>query len=193
MGCRLLDDLELDRDRRIVLAMGGSLGASAINRAVCATLDAAEVSPDPRWAKLAIIHVGGQRASFIHKECERACWKPGMVQYRTVGYLKDAPAAMSCCNFYVGRSGAATVGELAAAGIPALLIPDPQHGDQQQLFNAEYLVHRGQGTVCNEDQVSGESILEWLRSVWDKPRHRAGLAPPADDIADDLIEVWSSS
>ena len=76
--------------------------------------------------------------------------------------------------------------------MPSLLLPDPQHADRQQYGNAEVLVARGQGTLLEQSQVTGESVLDWLRHNWEAPR--LDPAPPgADMIADDLLNVWEGA
>jgi UDP-N-acetylglucosamine:LPS N-acetylglucosamine transferase len=99
---------------------------------------------------------------------------------------------MAAANFYLGRSGAATAGELIAAGLPSLLMPDPQHSDRQQLANAQELVAVGLGRIIDQEDARGEDVLKWLESVWDAPR-RPALDPPAGVIGEDILRVAVAS
>jgi UDP-N-acetylglucosamine--N-acetylmuramyl-(pentapeptide) pyrophosphoryl-undecaprenol N-acetylglucosamine transferase len=101
-------------------------------------------------------------------------------------YLDDSMGALQAADFYLGRSGAATVGELLAAGLPSLLIPDRQHADRQQYGNAAALVQRGQGQILDERELNGAVLLNWLRQVWDRPRLRATQPSAAQLIAAEL-------
>jgi UDP-N-acetylglucosamine--N-acetylmuramyl-(pentapeptide) pyrophosphoryl-undecaprenol N-acetylglucosamine transferase len=137
-----------------------------------------------------VLNVAGERPALRDDLASTDVLPAGPVQYCTVDYLPDAISALAASDFYIGRSGAATVGELIASGVPALLIPDPQHIDQQQLGNAQVLVRRGQGHVLPQDEVSGAVILDWLKLVWDSPRVEPPSPPAADSIADDLLNAW---
>lgn len=187
---RVCHELGIDAGRRILLAMGGSLGAGAIHRAVRELLFAASRSMDARWQQLAVLNVAGERASLRDGLAGGENLPAGPVAYYTVDFLEGAVDALAASDFYLGRSGAATVGELLACGLPALLIPDPQHADHQQYGNAEVLVARGQGALLEQAEASGAAILEWLGEVWDQPRLEPPQPPAADLIADDLLAIW---
>ncbi|MCH7471652.1 UDP-N-acetylglucosamine--N-acetylmuramyl-(pentapeptide) pyrophosphoryl-undecaprenol N-acetylglucosamine transferase, partial [bacterium] len=184
-------DYGIDPQRRIIVAMAGSLGAGALHRAVHELLAAAARSSDPRWSKLALLHVAGvQVATTLEQEAEPDPEESGVrssesgvleprtlhlepsphsvaaIQYRPIGFLEDSPGALAASHYYIGRSGASTVGELVASGIHALLLPDPQHADRQQYGNAGVLLQQGQGTMLEQEDVSGEGILRWLEEVW---------------------------
>jgi hypothetical protein len=51
------------------------------------------------------------------------------LQFAAVDYIGDSVSVLAASDFYLGRSGASTVGELIATGPQCLLIPDPQHRD----------------------------------------------------------------
>ena len=89
------------------------------------------------------------------------------VQYRQVGFLDDSASVMAAADFYIGRSGAATVAELIQAGIPSFLIPDTQHKDRQQFGNAAQLVRRGLGHVSPNANLPVEGP-----GYKDRPRNR---------------------
>jgi UDP-N-acetylglucosamine--N-acetylmuramyl-(pentapeptide) pyrophosphoryl-undecaprenol N-acetylglucosamine transferase len=187
---RVYHDYDIDPRRRILLAMGGSLGAGAIHRAVRELLAAAAESGDPCWQKLAILNVAGERQNLRDALAGGDVLPQSPIAYYTVDFLDDAVGALAASDFYLGRSGAATVGELLACGLPALLIPDPQHRDQQQYGNARVLVDSGQGALIEQHQVTGATLLSWLRGVWDKPRYAPPDPPAADAVANDLLRAW---
>ena len=63
-------------------------------------------------------------------------------RYLVRAYIDDMPAAMHAADLVVSRSGASTLGELPAAGVPAILVPGEYEG-WSQAPNAEYLQSRG--------------------------------------------------
>lgn len=179
-------DLGIERRRRLLLAMGGSLGAAAIDRVVWEVIEAAEQSRDKRWKDLAVVHVIGRRARA--PEVPAGANRGRTVLYKPVDYLQDVPSVLAAAGFYLGRSGAATVGEITAAGLPALLIPDPQHSDKQQLANAEELERIGLGTILDQDSARGRDVLDWIARNWDAPR-RPAPEPPAALIGEDILQI----
>ncbi len=189
---QVCEEYHIDPHRRILLVMSGSLGSRAVHRAVRDLLNGAAADKDPRWRELAVLHVAGDRPELLAKVMADADLPVAPVQYRSIGYLHDAMGALAASDWYLGRSGAATVGELLATGVPSLLLPDPQHADRQQYGNAEVLVARGQGTLLEQSQVTGAAVLDWLSANWDTPRFAPAL-PGADVIADDLLNVWEGA
>jgi len=187
---RVYHDYGIEPNRRILLAMGGSLGAGAIHRAVRELLHAAATDNDPRWRQLAVLNVAGERQSLRDALAGGLTLPPGPIDYYTVDFLEDAVGALAASDFYLGRSGAATVGELLACGLPSLLIPDPQHSDQQQYGNARILLARGQGTLAEQGQIHGGMLLDWLKRVWNQPRYAPPDPPAAAAIAIDLLSAW---
>ena len=187
---RVCQELGLNPERRILVAMGGSLGSGTVHRALSRFLEAAARDGDPRWNKLTVLSIAGER----HVLRESAAVPPnagGNVQHVAVDFIDDVPGVLAAADFYLGRSGAATVGELIASGLPALLVPDPQHSDRQQYGNAAVLSARGQGWVIEQDVLTGEDVLGWLRSVWKMPKLPPPDPPAADIIADDMLSAWS--
>ncbi len=182
------ENLGIEPNRKIMLCVGGSLGAGAINALAEQTLAAAKMSHDKQWDGLAVVHVGGTQSL----GAGGAGLVRGPVQYIHKDYIDNMGSLINCCDFYLGRSGAATVGELVAAGLHCLLIPDPQHVDAQQTFNAFELVRGGQGAILAQRDASGYDVIDWLRSVWDKPRVKPPMIPPADEIADDMLAIWDN-
>lgn len=190
LPARVRHDYGIEAGRRILLAMGGSLGAGAVHHAVRGLLEAAAADADPRWRRLAVLNVAGERQSLRDALAGGQKLPKGPIAYYTVDFLDDAVGALAASDFYLGRSGAATVGELLACGLPSLLIPDPQHSDQQQYGNARVLLEHGQGTLVEQNQIGGQAILDWLKRVWNQPRSAPPDPPAAEAIALDLLSAW---
>lgn len=189
----LCAELGIDASRRLLVAMGGSLGAGAVQAAIQEMLSAAEHKVcSSRRDRLAVLNIGGSRGDIFTAMPDQATVASRPVAYYSTGYLEHAIDALYAADFYIGRAGAATVGELVAAGTLALLIPDPQHADRQQYANAEVLVRLGQGVVLEQGQATGRRLLDWLESVWDAPRPTAPLASAADEIATELAQLWAA-
>jgi UDP-N-acetylglucosamine:LPS N-acetylglucosamine transferase len=128
--------LGLDPDRPTLLVTGGSLGARRLNETVVA------LAPALAAAGVQVLHLtGGGKAGVP----AGAAWDG----YRALEYLDDILPAYAAADLAVTRAGAGTVSELAAVGVPAVLVPLPIGNGEQRLNGAE-LVAAG-GAVMVED------------------------------------------
>jgi UDP-N-acetylglucosamine--N-acetylmuramyl-(pentapeptide) pyrophosphoryl-undecaprenol N-acetylglucosamine transferase len=185
-------DYGLDEGRRLLVAVGGSLGAGAIHRAVLEFMERTVEWPRARWLQLSVLHVGGEREELLAQELQRKYFGMSAVQYVHTGYLSDPVGVLMASDFYFGRCGAATTGELLSAGLPCLLMPDPQHADRQQYGNAAALVAAGQGQVLEESSPGqGAAIMAWLLRVWNQEGTPPPSPPAADLAAEELLEAWA--
>jgi UDP-N-acetylglucosamine--N-acetylmuramyl-(pentapeptide) pyrophosphoryl-undecaprenol N-acetylglucosamine transferase len=186
-ACRVR--LGVDASRHLVLVVGGSLGALRINRAV---LDAL-----PRWADradLAVHHVVGQRD---WDQIEAAIPSElGALHYRAVAYEDDMPTALAAADLAVCRSGSSTCFELAAVGLPAILVPSPYVTADQQHRNASALVDVGAATLVADIELDGARLVSEVdRLLADADRRhrmaaaaRAWARPHAARVIAELVE-----
>ena len=147
--------LGLPADGQCVLVSGGSLGARSINEAALAAFADAPYH---------VLHVSGRR-DYSELEAQRP---PG---YDLREYL-DRPRfamALAACDLAVGRSGG-SVFELAAQGLPSILVPYPAATADHQSENARWLERGGAAVVIDD----GELTAPRLRAAVD-----ALLADPA--------------
>lgn len=178
----------LPLDAKVLLVTGASLGAHKINEAIFEAL--------PRLLEHSIVvHVTGaadeawataQRASLDSTQRE---------QYVVRGYLADMPAAMVAADLAVMRAGASTLGELPAAGLPAVLVPGEYDG-WSQAPNAEFLQEQGAAVMLRNAELGqlGAMAIELLSDDVRLAAMRVAakqLARPdaARDLARTLIEV----
>ncbi|MGU0172787.1 glycosyltransferase [Escherichia coli] len=88
---------------------------------------------------------------------EQAYAEAGQPQHKVTEFIDDMAAAYAWADVVVCRSGALTVSEIAAAGLPALFVPF-QHKDRQQYWNALPLEKRAQ------PKLSSSHSLAWMLS-----------------------------
>jgi len=134
-------------DKPIIMVMGGSLGAVAVNEAVRANLP--EILKD-----FNVIHLCGKG-----KKDDSLVNTPGYVQFEYIkDELKDLFAATS---LVISRAGANAISEIVALGIPNILIPlslKASRGDQ--ILNANSFAKQGFSVVIEEEVLEDEvSVL----------------------------------
>ena len=132
----------LDADRPVLLVFGGSLGAVRINRAL------ADSWQDVVAAGWQILHAAGERNDIAD---------PGDPAYRVVPYIDRMDLAFALADAIVSRSGAATVSEISALGIPAVYVPYAV-GNGEQALNAASAVAAGAAVLVPDAELSGDRI-----------------------------------
>jgi UDP-N-acetylglucosamine--N-acetylmuramyl-(pentapeptide) pyrophosphoryl-undecaprenol N-acetylglucosamine transferase len=153
--------------RQLVLVVGGSLGALRVNEAVLAAL--------PAWsdrADLAVHHVVGRRDWEVIQAATPG--DLGALEYRAVVYEDDMPAALGAADVAVCRAGSSTCFELAAAGLPAILVPSPYVTADQQTTNAAHLVDVGAAVIVTDRELDGARLVAEVDALLaDEPRRTA--------------------
>jgi len=149
--------LGVDPDRPLVVVTGGSLGAVNVNRAVAA-------SAKDLLAHAQVIHLTGKgkddevRSLVSVNAGEQVLGGLGPDHasdgdYRVVPYLERIDLAFACADLIICRSGAGTVAELTALGLPAVYVPLPI-GNGEQRFNAQPVVEAGGGVMVSDAELT---------------------------------------
>ncbi len=97
----------------------------------------------------------------------KAYQQVGQTQHKVTEFIDDMAAAYAWADVVVCRSGALTVSEIAAAGLPAIFVPF-QHKDRQQYWNALPLEKAGAAKIFEQPQFTADAVAETLRR-WDRP------------------------
>jgi UDP-N-acetylglucosamine:LPS N-acetylglucosamine transferase len=156
--------LGLPADRQTVTAMGGSLGAQRINRAVAALA----VSWEPCGDRT-VYHVTGRRdyhAFALGGAGTEA--DPGLL-YRVVPFEERMPDLYRAADVCVSRAGAMSVAELLITGVPAILVPLPGAPRDHQTRNAEAVVALGAAVHVPDPECDGERLAKELEALLGDP------------------------
>lgn len=144
------------REPRRLLVFGGSQGASALNRLVPAAV--ALLAPAERPT---VMHQTGRG----RREAVAGAYTALGVEADVREFIDDMAAAYGWADLAVSRSGALTVAELAAAGLPGLLVPFPAAVDDHQTRNARFLADRGAAVLLAEEGLTAERLAAELRTL----------------------------
>ncbi|WP_130834003.1 undecaprenyldiphospho-muramoylpentapeptide beta-N-acetylglucosaminyltransferase [[Erwinia] mediterraneensis] len=139
-----------------VLVIGGSQGARILNQTL------------PQIAgqlgdHITLWHQTGKGAL---AEVQQAYQQVGQSQHKVTEFIDDMAAAYAWADVVICRSGALTVSEVAAAGLPAIFVPF-QHKDRQQYWNALPLEKAGAAKIFEQPQFTAEAVVQTL-SAWDR-------------------------
>ena len=150
--------LGLDPRKTTVVVMGGSQGARSLNEAVATLVTGRELPAD--WQ---ILHVSGARDHDWIAERERGALSAGAVHL--VEYLEDPRTAYAAADLVVTRSGASTLGELAATRTPALLVPFPFATADHQARNAAAFARGGAASVVADRELDADRLFRELEAL----------------------------
>lgn len=175
---RARDELKLDPRKKVLLVTGASSGCRSINEALQALLP----KFDPFAESWQIVHVTGS----AHFEAVKAAYHPTKIAYKAINYYEHMPDLLSCAQLLIGRSGAVSVAEYAAAGVPSICIPYPHHRDRHQYLNAEKLVCAGAAIMVDDLPDLNERtawLWEELEALLSDERRRMDMSKACDKIA----------
>ncbi|MBJ7348471.1 MAG: UDP-N-acetylglucosamine--N-acetylmuramyl-(pentapeptide) pyrophosphoryl-undecaprenol N-acetylglucosamine transferase [Thermoleophilaceae bacterium] len=147
----------LSADGVCLLVFGGSLGARTINRA---TLDAFSSGvPDG----MSVLHLAGKgdfaAATQLLESSPELVLAVSEGRYRLLDFTNDFDTALAAADFAVCRAGG-SIFELAASGLPAVLVPYPHATADHQAKNAQWYVDGGAGVVVPDAQLGGTRLRE---------------------------------
>jgi UDP-N-acetylglucosamine--N-acetylmuramyl-(pentapeptide) pyrophosphoryl-undecaprenol N-acetylglucosamine transferase len=155
-------------DALVLLVFGGSQGAQSINRAV------AGAAKDLAAGGISVLHAHGPKNTLDLPEPAE-----GDPPYVAVPYLNRMDLAYAAADLAICRSGAMTVAEVSAVGLPAVYVPLPI-GNGEQRLNALPVVDAGGGVMVDDAQLTpgfvARTVVELLT---DAPRLAAMTAAAA--------------
>lgn len=161
-----------------VLIIGGSRGARALNDVVPMAIQ--ELLAASSKLELQVWHQTGP-ADVQNVEQAYASMADNAA-IKVDAYIEDVTAAYQWADVIVCRSGAMTVSELSAAGLPGVLVPYPHHTDNQQTLNAKFLVDSGAAVLMPQDQFSSASLSATLLSFVKEPNLLTNMSKAAQAL-----------
>jgi len=150
---KVKSELGLDENKKTLLITGASSGSENINRAVCSLLEKLVVFADD-WQ---IVHLTGAG----NYEKVRQKYAEAQIGHKVLSYFDDMPSLLAAADLVIGRSGAVSVAEYAAASVPSICMPYPYHKDRHQYLNAGKLVQAGAAAIV-DDLPDEKERQEWL-------------------------------
>ncbi len=140
------------KDVKTVMFLGGSQGAKAINDL------ALDLAPILKEKGIKIIHQAGER----NIDEVKARYDEMDIEAEVFGFTTKMADFMKEADLAIARSGASTLWELSATGIPTLFIPYPNAASDHQYYNAKFLVEKNLAWLMREEEIDKETLLKLL-------------------------------
>ncbi len=141
-----------------LLVVGGSLGAQALNEAMPKALS---LLPQ----KFLVVHQAGEK----HLEPLKQNYLAAGVEGELLAFIDDIARRYAAADLVICRAGAMTIAELAAGGMPSILVPFPHAVDDHQTANARFLADKGAAILIQQKDLNAERLASLIRSL-DRPK-----------------------
>ena len=161
-------------DGYVVVSAFGSQGAKVMNETIADMIPLAQKDGFPFHH----IHATGS----FGKEWMPKRVKANGVDYENCAaldireYIYDMPTVMAAADVIIGRAGSGTCNEIAAAGVPCILIPSPNVTNNHQEKNARVLEERGGAVVLLEADCSPRALYEQVLALLQDPVRREKMS-----------------
>jgi UDP-N-acetylglucosamine--N-acetylmuramyl-(pentapeptide) pyrophosphoryl-undecaprenol N-acetylglucosamine transferase len=159
----------LEENRRTLLVMGGSQGASGINQALF------KCAPMLKDKPLQIIHLTGERDDRL----AAANYQRENIPHYVAPFHHGMQEAYSAADLVVSRAGAASLSELSHFGLPSVLVPYPYATDDHQTSNAKVFVDAGAAEMQPERRLNPETFSALITNLLIDDKRREKLAAAA--------------
>lgn len=151
----------LDAERKVLLVLGGSLGARTINQAVLADMKAfEEAGYQLLW----------QTGRFYFQEMTAQVKASGLKHVHALEFIREMDLAYAAADAVVSRAGALSVSELSLVGKPVVFIPSPNVAEEHQTKNAMAYVKEGAAILLKDKEAVGQlkQVVDSMLSDKDK-------------------------
>lgn len=177
----------LDQGRKVVLVLGGSLGARTINQAVLADMEALEQDG---------YQVLWQSGKFYFNEMQSKVTSSGLQHVHVLEFIKEMDLAYAAADIVISRAGALSVSELSLVGKPVVFIPSPNVAEDHQTKNAMVYVDAGAALLLKDAEAVGklkttiDDLLADQKKASQMSENIKKLAKP--EAAKEIIEALES-
>lgn len=159
---------------RHLLVLGGSQGAHALNKLMVNML------PELKAANIEILHQTGVTDEQATREAyAKAGYAPDCVQ----AFIRDMASTYTWADLVLCRSGASTVAELCACGLPALLVPFPHAIHDHQTRNARVMADSGAAQLLPEAGLEAKTCMELITQLMQDNAARQTMSGAARKLA----------
>jgi UDP-N-acetylglucosamine--N-acetylmuramyl-(pentapeptide) pyrophosphoryl-undecaprenol N-acetylglucosamine transferase len=160
--------------RPTLFITGGSLGALSINEATETFIN--------QWLNLGYAIIWQTGKSYISTLKHPNLWSGS--------FLKEMKFAYHLADVVVSRSGALSVSEIMASGVPAIFVPSPNVTDDHQTKNAQKATSTGGGILVTDELVCvdlGDAVIDLMQNETRREQMRQNLLLAAKPDATNVI------
>jgi UDP-N-acetylglucosamine--N-acetylmuramyl-(pentapeptide) pyrophosphoryl-undecaprenol N-acetylglucosamine transferase len=166
---RSRETLGIEADERCLVVFGGSLGARSINLAAIDAFSEADFH---------VLHVAGRRD---YPDLSSRQLRDGY-DLRDYMDIEDFSRALAAADLVLARSGG-SVFEIAAHGLPAILVPYPHASADHQSTNARWMADAGAAIVIEDGKLEHSQLREIVEELFNDPGRLEQMADASLSLA----------
>lgn len=172
-------EMGIKDDEVLILSMGGSLGAKAINEAA---------------VELISKRADEKGYRFLHSMGRYGLWVPDRIKENGIDldshknieireYISDMDVCMSAADIVVCRAGASSLSEIEALGKASILVPSPNVAENHQYHNAMALVNNDAAVIIEEKDLTGDRLIKEVDELVNNKEKREKIGNNARAMA----------
>jgi len=162
-----LEHFGIEAGKKVLLVLGGSLGARTINQSLLASLDLIKARPD--------IVVIWQTGKLYHQTVKEALNGNPVENIRLFDFIARMDMAYVAADAIISRAGAGTISELCLVAKPCILVPSPNVAEDHQTRNAQALASRNAAILIPDGQAK-EKLINTAFELLDNPEEQKKLS-----------------
>ena len=177
------------KDEKVILILGGSLGAKSINEGILNSIHTIKDQP----IKL-IWQVGKRYFESIENQLNQI----NIPNVKVLAFIKRMDLAYSLADIVISRAGALSISELTLAGKPSILVPSPNVSEDHQTKNAMSLVNKSAAILVEDKQTDSllKTAMDLLKeenqlNTISKNAKKMGKPNASEDIVNEIFKLIS--
>lgn len=192
LDAKLLDAktyFKVSKNEKVILVLGGSLGAKSINEGILNSIDTIKDQP----IKL-LWQVGKRYFDFIENQLNQI----NIPNVKALAFIKRMDLAYSLADLVISRAGALSISELTLAGKPSILVPSPNVSEDHQTKNAMSLVNKSAAILVEDKDTDSllRTALDLLKQenqldTISKNAKKMGKPNASEDIVNEIFKLIS--
>ncbi|MDR0300115.1 MAG: undecaprenyldiphospho-muramoylpentapeptide beta-N-acetylglucosaminyltransferase [Streptococcaceae bacterium] len=182
----ILKSFGLNPEKKTVVIFGGSRGALTMNKAMV------EALPELANQEFQTLYASGDIYYDDFKEDFEKYAIKANISIRP--YISNMSELLSSIDLIVARSGATTIAEVTALGLPSIFVPSPNVTNDQQTKNAMELVDAGAALLIKDSELNAENLIQNISDIlYDEVKYsqmqKASLSAGVPDASERLYKV----
>lgn len=192
LDAKLLDAktyFKVSKNEKVILVLGGSLGAKSINEGILNSIDTIKDQP----IKL-LWQVGKRYFDSIENQLNQI----NIPNVKALAFIKRMDLAYSLADLVISRAGALSISELTLAGKPSILVPSPNVSEDHQTKNALSLVNKSAAILVEDKDTDSllRTALDLLKqenqlNTISKNAKKMGKPNASEDIVNEIFKLIS--
>lgn len=180
--------LGLNPSKKVILLVGGSLGARTINESVLQHLDIVKASD---------VQFIWQTGKFYSEEIAKRLQGEDIPNLKVTDFITDMGTAYKAADLVISRAGASSISEFCLIGKPVILVPSPNVAEDHQTKNALALANRDAAIYVKDIEAPATLLELAVKTVNDEKKLKSlsenvlklALPDSADIIAKEVINL----